>query len=123
MKKIIIMAVIALLSASATFAFDANDYKVFKTLNDDKKISSLSKYLNITDEQKDQLTFIMSLTDKKLNSALEKSDMLAADKVVWFNLGNAKYVLNDEQYRKYLVIVNMTAVSNYSNSDIYTAEK
>jgi hypothetical protein len=123
MKKIFIIAVMALLSASATFAFDSNDYKVFKVLNNEKKINSLSKYLNINDEQKEQLTYIFELTDKKLKTALENEDMAAADKVVWFNLGNVKYVLTDEQYKKYLLTVNMTVNTLNNNSEVYTAEK
>ena len=33
---------------------------------------------------------------------------LAAENALYFNLGNVKIVLSEEQYRKYLILINLS---------------
>ncbi len=120
MKKNLGLALMAVLFASNSFAIGLNESKVFNKLNNQSTVNSLSKYLEITNEQKEQLKYIFELTSNKLNDALNKEDEIAADKAVWFNLGNAKLILTDIQYRKYLTTINLTI--NTNNSELF-AEK
>ena len=120
MKKNLGLALMAVLFASNSFAIGLNESKVFNKLNNQSTVNSLSKYLEITNEQKDQLKYIFELTSIKLSDALNKEDEIAAEKAVWFNLGNAKLILTDIQYRKYLTTINLTI--NTNNSELF-AEK
>lgn len=120
MKKIFMLALLAIATASSSFALELNEYKVFYKLNNEKTFTSLSRYLSTNNEQEEQLRYLFSLTEKKLKSALEKENEAAAEKAMWFNLGNAKLVLTEEQYRKYLVAINLSV--NVNNYEFY-AEK
>lgn len=117
MKKNLGLALMAVLFASNSFAIGLNESKVFNKLNNQSTVNSLSKYLEITNEQKDQLKYIFELTSNKINDALKKEDEIAAEKAVWFNLGNAKLILTDTQYRKYLTTINLTI--NTNNSELF----
>ncbi len=120
MKKNLGLAIMAVLFASNSFAIGLNESKVFNKLNNQSTVNSLSKYLEISQEQKEQLINIFELTSVKLTQALNKEDEMAAENAVWFNLGNAKLILTDTQYRKYLSTINLTI--NTSNNEFY-AEK
>ena len=75
--------------------------------------------LRANQEQKDQLMYVFYRTEKKLRKALENKDLIAAEKVVKYNLENSKYILNDDQYKKYEAVLN---VSVYNNNDEYVAD-
>jgi len=120
MKKIFVLAILALATASSSFALELNEYKVFYKLNNEKTFASLSRYLNTNNEQEDQLKYVFSLTEKKMKNAIGSENEEAAEKAMWFNLGNAKMILTEEQYKKYLVAINLSV--NVDNYDFY-AEK
>ena len=48
-----------------------------------------------------------------MKSALKSYNEAAADKVLLFNVGNAKSILSDTQYKKYLAVLNLS-VNNES---------
>lgn len=120
MKKIFVLAILALATATSSFALELNEYKVFYKLNNEKTFASLSRYLDTNNEQEDQLKYVFSLTEKKMKNAIDKENEEAAEKAMWFNLGNAKLILTEEQYKKYLVAINLSV--NVENYDFY-AEK
>ncbi|MDD3080323.1 MAG: hypothetical protein PHH37_14650 [Paludibacter sp.] len=119
MKKIITLAIIALTIAGNAMALELNEYKVFYKLNNEKTFKSLSRYLDVTDEQADQLKYVFVLTEKKLKNALNAENEVAAEKAMYFNLGNAKYILSEDQYKKYLTAINLSV---YVNNSEYYAE-
>jgi len=108
MKKIIVLVIVALVTLSSTYALDLYEYKVFYKLNNEKTFNSLTRYLDTNYEQDEQLKYIFELTEKKIKNALEKENEVDAEKALWFNLGNAKYILTPEQYKNYLVVINMS---------------
>jgi len=108
MKKIYIMAFVAMLFACNVIADNHNEFRIFTNMNNAKTLTALSKYLNTNNEQNEQLEYLLSLTDKKMKLALSNNNSNAAEKVKWFNLGNAKIILNEEQYKKYLLVLNVT---------------
>ncbi len=120
MKKIIVLVIVALTTLSSTFALDLYEYKVFYKLNNEKTFNSLTRFLNTNNEQDDQLKYVFELTEKKIKIALENESDEAAEKAMWFNLGNAKYILTPEQYKNYLIVINMSV---NGKDDIYFAEK
>ena len=55
-----------------------------------------------------------------MKSAVGSENDAAAEKALWFNLGNAKHILTADQYKKYLATINL---SIYVNSSEFYAEK
>jgi hypothetical protein len=120
MKKIILSVVLVLAVYGNSFAMELNDYKVFSKLNNEATLRSLVRYLDADVEQRGQLKYLFELTEGKVKDAINKGDELAAEKALYFNLGNMKHMLSDEQYKKYLVVLNLTVASN---EEVLLAEK
>jgi hypothetical protein len=119
MKRIFAIVIVFAAIAANSFALDLNEYKVFYKLNNDKTFSSLSRYLGTNTDQEDDLKYVFELTEKKMKTALDADNEQAAEKAMLFNLGNVKYVLSAEQYKKYLTALNLSI--NTANED-YLAE-
>jgi esterase/lipase len=118
MKKYILVIMLAIAGATAAQTMELNDYKVLNKLNNETTFNSLIRYLEANEDQIDQLKYVFTLTERKLEYANKKTSLVAAEKALMFNLGNAKYILTEEQYRKYLRVLN---VSRYSIYDEYMA--
>jgi hypothetical protein len=111
MKKVLVLVMVAF--ATSVFAINPTNYKAVYKLNNETTFNSLVRYLNADDTQADQLKYVFELTENKMKSALKSENETAADKVLLFNVGNAKYILNDSQYKKYLSVLNLS-VNNES---------
>lgn len=120
MKKIVLSALFALAVYGNSFAMELNDYKVFSKLNNETTLRSLVRYLNADEEQHGQLKHLFELTEKKVNAAVKDGNEVEAEKALYFNLGNAKYMFSEEQYKKYLVVLNLTVSGN---DEVLVAEK
>lgn len=119
MKKILVIIMVALATATGSFAKSQVKYETLYKLNNENTFKSMIRYLRANEEQKDQLMYVFSRTEKKLKKALLKEDFIAADKVVKYNLENAKYLLTEDQYNKYEAVIN---VSIYDNNSEMIAE-
>ena len=120
MKKIFSLVIILVAFGSSASALDSSDYSVFYQLNNTTTFNSLTRYLNVDYDQADQLKYIFSITENKLNSALKADNEVSAEKALRFNLANAKSILSDAQYKKYLSALN---VSIYNEKQTLIAQK
>jgi CII-binding regulator of phage lambda lysogenization HflD len=116
MKKILVLVMVA--CATSVFAINPSNYKAVYKLNDETTFNSLVRYLNADNVQAEQLKYVFELTENKLKSALNSDNEAAVDKVMLFNVGNAKYILSDSQYKKYLVVLNLSI--NNENDEFLT---
>ncbi len=107
MKKVLVLAFVALTSV-ATYALDLHEYKVFYKLNNEKTLTSLSRYLNTDKQLQNQLKTEFMLTEQKIRSAVEKENEFAAEEAMNSNLEFLKKVLTTEQYDKFIVALNAT---------------
>lgn len=114
MKKLLVIALIAMSGVTSLFANELTDYEVLNKVSNESTFKTMVRYLNLDDEQADQMKYIFRLTERKFAVAAEKNSDVAADKAVMFNLGNAKAIMSSEQYRKYLIVLN---VSKYYFND------
>lgn len=104
---------LATVSFSAS-ALELNEYKVFNRLNNESTQKSLAVYLQTSEAQAEMLKTVFEKTGEKMKYAIENENEVAAEKAMWFNLANAKNILTPEQYKKYLVAINLTIHSrNY----------
>lgn len=115
MKKILVTVMMVFAGISLTNASNLSEYRVFYKLTDSSTFNSLVRYLDASEEQADQLNYIFNITERKLNQASRRASETAAEKAVMFNLGNAKSILSREQYRKYLIVINVSRHNNYDN--------
>ena len=111
MKKVLVLLMVAF--ATSAFAVNPTNYKVVYKLNNETTFKSLARYLEVNDSQADQLKNVFKVTENEMQTALSFNNMLLADNVLLYNVKNTKYILSDEQYKKYLSILNLS-VNNES---------
>jgi len=116
MKKVLVLVMVAF--ATSVFAINPGNFKVVYKLNDESTFNALARYLNVDDMQADQLKYVFELTEYKMKSALKSDNEKAVDKVLLFNVANAKYILSDNQYKKYLTVLNLSV--NNDNQEFLT---
>lgn len=122
MKRLFILAVALFSLSSISFAADGN-YAFLSKLNEKEKFNGLVNYLGADYEQQRYLKEIFELSSQKM----EKASRSGADsdkegrRALAFNLANTKSVLSAEQYKKYLIVLNMTSIN--SNNTALVAEK
>ena len=110
MKKVLVLVMVAV--ATSMFAINPGNCKVVYKLNNEPTFNALVRYLDVDDSQADQLKYVFELTENKMKTALKSDNEIAVDNALLFNVGNAKYILSDNQYRKYLVILNLSINNN-----------
>lgn len=73
---------------------------------------TLKKTLNLTDEQNNDLMFFYNMLNSNIDSAMCERDSVTRSKMlanaVEMNTMNVKMILTQEQYHKYLRILNLT---------------
>ena len=119
MKKILVVILVALASASSTFAINPADCEVFYKLNKTSTFEGLVRYLKADSEQAENLKYIFEVTENKMKTALNTENEVSVEKALKFNLANAKNILTKYQYKKYLEIVNLS-VNNRDNEVLLT---
>ena len=119
MKKVLVIILVSL--STGIFALNPVNYKAVYKLNTENTFNGLIQYLDANDIQADQLKYLFELTENKLRSALKTNDDTKINKVLIFNIGNAKYILSDKQYKKYLAVLNLSV--NTDNVEFLTQEQ
>ncbi len=118
MKKIILVLAVVFAGLTSVSANELAKAEVFTKLSNESTFRQLVRYLDVDTEQAQNLKYVFALTSKKVNTALNKESVVDAEKAIVFNLGNVKHILSAEQYRKYLLVLNMTI---QSKGDVYVA--
>ncbi|MDD3321244.1 MAG: hypothetical protein PHS59_07360 [Paludibacter sp.] len=119
MKKILVLVMVAIATATSSFAKSPVKYESLYKLNNERTFNSIVRFLNANNDQKDQLMYVFYRTEKKLKKALGNEDFIAAEKVVKYNLDNSRYILDDKQYKMYEAVIN---VSIYKDTEDLIAE-
>jgi len=115
MKKVLVVFLVSVAFATSVFAGNNDKYDVFIKMNNQKTFDGLVNYLNADYSQAEKLELVFSMTEQKLKSALKNENEVEVEKVIFFNLGNAKLVLSEKQYKKYLTIINLS-INNKMNT-------
>lgn len=121
MKRLFILAVAIFSLGSVSFASDA-DYAFLSKLNEKGKFNGLVNYLEADYEQQRYLKEIFELSSKKMEKATRNGEDSEKEirKALAFNLANTKSVLSAEQYKKYLIVLNVTSVNSSNNTLLAT---
>jgi len=116
MKKVLVLVMVTI--ATSAFAINPGNYKAVYKLNNEPTFDALVRYLDVDDTQADQLKYVFQLTENKMKSAMKSENELAVDNALLFNVGNAKYILTNNQYKKYLVVLNLSI--NHESEELLT---
>lgn len=114
MKKFLITVLVLVAMSTTTFAINPADYGVFYKLNNKSTFNGLVNYLNADKEQADYLKLVFNVTAEELKNALNADNEKVVDNVLNYNLYNTKCILSDNQYKKYLVLINL-AINDKAN--------
>ena len=115
MKKILVMAV-ALLSMTTTYAADENASATNATAayNMNVKMTSLADALSLNIDQTEAVADVhKNFTAEMMNAATAPTEDRAAmvNKAVLKDLKYIHSILNDSQYRKYVMLLNATLIN------------
>jgi hypothetical protein len=107
MKKMLVLVLVLVASAAHTFAINPSDYNAFYKLNNKAAQTALIGYIDADQEQAAFLQHVFKATEENLKTAVKSDNELAVENVVNYNLRNTKCILSKEQYKKYIVFVNV----------------
>lgn len=102
------IVVVMVAFAANVFAVNPSEYEVFSKLNNKTSINNLVIYLNAEQDQIDYLEHVLKVTDEEMRSANKNGNITMAENALEYNLRNVKCILSEEQYKKYLVFVNLS---------------
>lgn len=111
MKKIILfIAFLFTMNAGVNAENDAvNNVEAY---NINANINSLVRYLNLSSDQIESVTNVQKIFEENLRYASfitnDDSRRRMVNNSIEFGTKNMSYILSDEQYKKYLVILNAT---------------
>ena len=107
MKKILFSVMVLVSFSTASFALNQDeDYKALNKLTNKDAFISLVGYINADNDQASFLQEVFQTTVKELKTAEKYDNEKLAESVMNYNLYNAKCILSEEQYKKYLVFIN-----------------
>ena len=113
MKKIMIMAVAMFAMVTTTFAAEENT-NATAAFNMNIKMGSLANALSLNHDQAEAVADVhKNFTADMMNAATATAEDRAAmiDKAVIKDLKYMHSILNDAQYRKYVMLLNATLVN------------
>ncbi len=108
MKKILVLVMVLVAMSASTFAINPKDYTVFYSMNNKSTFTSLMNYLEADKGQADYLKQVFNATAEELSNATKTDNDKLADSVLKYNLYNAKCILSEKQYKKYLSMLNLS---------------
>ena len=117
MKKIV-LTIVALMSMTMTFAENesAANLNTTEAYNMTVNIRQLARALNLSNDQVESVAEVHKTFSAEMMFAAqygkdERAKMM--DKAINKDLAYMNYILNKDQYRKYLRLLNVTLVSRY----------
>ncbi|MEI6556063.1 MAG: hypothetical protein WCL70_10765 [Paludibacter sp.] len=107
MKKILFSIMVLVSFSTTSFAINQfDDYKALHKLTNKDTFVSLVSYLNADEQQVSLLNEVFIITNNELNTAEKNDNDRFAESVLNYNLYNAKCILSENQYKRYLVFIN-----------------
>ena len=111
MKKIVLSIIFMFVSISGIFANNINIVDSIK-YNINFNTEQLARTLQMTDEQKDRFDYLNEYFEyKNEKNNLEENENIRKIKfkhLIDSFVKSSKYILNDEQWHKYVMLLNLT---------------
>lgn len=126
MKKVFIMAAIALMATASVKAEEKNQDAVRVDYNINMNVRALSRCLNLNGEQADVMEYASDMLREEVSRVrFSKEEKKAArlKRSIAHNLSIAHKHLEDKQYRSYLAMLNQTLNNKGLNSILINEEQ
>lgn len=126
MKKVFIMAAIALMATASVKAEEKNQDAVRVDYNINMNDRALSRCLNLNGEQADVMEYASDMLREevsRLRFFKEEKKAARLKRAIAHNLSIAHKHLEDKQYRRYLALLNQTLKNNGLNSILINEEQ
>lgn len=111
MKKIILFAAF-LFTMNASVNAENDAVNNVEAYNINANINSLVRYLNLSSDQIESVENIQKIFEENLRYASfvtnDESRRKMVSNSIEFSTKNMSYILNEEQYKKYLTVLNAT---------------
>jgi hypothetical protein len=109
MKKIILIIMIAF--TTSTYAINPTVSGTFSKLGNASTFQTIRQYLGVNSSQAEELEAVFLTTSEKMATAVDENSDTSVENVINYNLSSVKSILSQNQYRKYLLYINMTIKS------------
>lgn len=108
MKRLLTLGFAVMAFGASVFA--SGNSSLVEKLNSETTQKAVARYLNVDFRQNEDLKYVFNESAKKMNRELAKgvNADVAHEKAMNFNLANAKAVLSNDQYRKFVTVLNAT---------------
>lgn len=126
MKKVFIMAAIALMATASVKAEEKIQDAVRVDYNINMNDRALSRCLNLNGEQADVMEYASDMLREEVSRVrFSKEEKKAArlKRAIAHNLSIAHKHLEDKQYRSYLALLNQTLMNKGLNSILFNEEQ
>jgi len=113
MKKVILSVALLLATSLTVMAEDNNSNEInrVEAYDINVNINSLARYLELSKDQIESVENIHTVFFESLRSAAvmdKESRKSVVNNAISFDLKNMRYILNKEQYKKYVKVLNVT---------------
>ena len=113
MKKVFLTVALLLATCLTAMAEDnnSNEFNRVKAYDVNVNINSLARYLDLSKDQMESVENIHTVFFETLRYASvmdDESRKSLVDNAINYDLKNMRYILNDEQYKKYVKVLNVT---------------
>lgn len=126
MKKVFIMAAIALMATASVKAEEKNQDAVRVDYNIKMNVRALSRCLNLNGEQAEVMEYASDMLREEVSSvrsSKEEKKAARLKRAIARNLSIARKHLDDKQYRSYLALMNQTLMNKGLNSILINEEQ
>lgn len=108
MKKLLIVLFVSFTTITNINALELGDFRVFYKMNNEITHKSMQRYLELTDCQKQDFHKVFEVSESKFRQALDENDEIAAEEAIRMSMKTLNQLLNDDQYRKFVAILDLT---------------
>ena len=114
MKKFILTVAMLLATGINAMAEDTNSNEMSRveTYDVEVNINGLARYLELTDDQIEGVESIQNVFSESLKYAAsiknDESRKKMVRNTIYYDLSNMRYILTEEQYKKYRRVLNAT---------------
>ena len=120
MKRLFVLGLAVMALGVGAFAQESSGFVA--KLNEKTTFDRVSEFVDVDYYQKRNLQYIFNEASKRFDRATAQGlgEEAALEKAINFNVANAKAILSDYQYRKYLQILNK--INNETNPLFYASK-
>ncbi len=115
MKKLLVVLFVCFTTITSMNALELADFRVFYNMNNETTHKSMQRYLKLTDCQKQMFNQVFEVSESKFYKAIDENNEIAAEEAIRMSMKKLNQVLNDDQYRKFVALLDLTIENSRNN--------